>query len=172
MRYLKTSLLFGALIALVCTGGVFVVGCEKDSGEVADPVAPKATETASAAKVVNSTCPIMGKSFDPATVPDNLTRTFKGQKVGFCCGGCPPAWDKLSDAEKTAKLAESGIEAAAKCPAGCECAKCAAKEAAQCTGEAGCECAKCTAVEAAHGAAEEAAKCTGEPGCKCAHCAG
>ncbi len=149
MRYLKTSLMLGALAGLICAGGVFVIGCEKESGDVADPVAPKATEAASAAKVVNSTCPIMGKSFDPATVPDSLIRTFEGQKVGFCCGGCPTAWDKLSDAEKAAKLAESSADGAAKCPAGCKCAKCSATEAA-----------------------EEAVQCTGEAGCKCAHCAG
>jgi hypothetical protein len=46
----------------------------------------------------------MGGAVDPNTVPDSLTREFKGQKVGFCCGGCPGTWDKLSDAEKEAKF--------------------------------------------------------------------
>lgn len=55
-------------------------------------------------KAVNSKCPIMGSKIDPANVPANLTRVFKGQTVGFCCGGCPGAWDKLSDDEKQAKL--------------------------------------------------------------------
>jgi hypothetical protein len=57
-----------------------------------------------AAKIVNSKCPILGTKLDPAKVPDSLIREYKGQKVGFCCDGCPPAWDKLSDAEKDAKL--------------------------------------------------------------------
>ena len=57
-----------------------------------------------AAGTVNDRCPIMGGKIDPANVPDALTREFKGQKVGFCCGGCPAAWDKLSDAQKQAKL--------------------------------------------------------------------
>jgi hypothetical protein len=56
-------------------------------------------------KAVNVRCPIMGTVIDPEKVPDNLVRWYKGQKVGFCCGGCPAAWDKLSDAEKDAKLA-------------------------------------------------------------------
>ena len=54
---------------------------------------------------VNGTCPIMGNPIDPAKVPVSLTRVFYGQKVGFCCGDCPPAWDKLTDEQKAAKLA-------------------------------------------------------------------
>jgi hypothetical protein len=45
-----------------------------------------------------------GNAIDPAHVPDSLTRDYKGQRVAFCCGMCPPAWDKLSDAEKDKKL--------------------------------------------------------------------
>ena len=55
---------------------------------------------------VNNVCPIMGTKIDPAKVPENLTRTWKGQKVGFCCAGCPVTWDKLSDTDKDAKLAK------------------------------------------------------------------
>jgi hypothetical protein len=57
--------------------------------------------------VVNARCPITGKAFDPAKVPSELTRMYKGQKVGFCCPMCPPAWDKLSDAEKDKKLQDA-----------------------------------------------------------------
>jgi hypothetical protein len=55
-------------------------------------------------KVVNTKCPIMGGKVDPDKVPAKLTRTHKDRKVGFCCGGCLPKWDDLSDAEKDAKL--------------------------------------------------------------------
>jgi hypothetical protein len=48
----------------------------------------------------NAKCPISGEAVDPKAP----TRTYKGMKVGFCCGACPPVWDKLSDAEKQAKL--------------------------------------------------------------------
>jgi hypothetical protein len=65
----------------------------------------KTPTTAPAAKIVNTKCPMTGKTIDPAKVPANLAREFKDQKVGFCCPMCPPAWDKLSDADKEAKLA-------------------------------------------------------------------
>jgi len=50
---------------------------------------------------------MMGTKIDPAKVPESLTRTYNGKKVAFCCAGCPVAWDKLSDADKTAKLAKT-----------------------------------------------------------------
>ncbi|MFP3938016.1 MAG: hypothetical protein ACLFVW_06705 [Phycisphaerae bacterium] len=56
------------------------------------------------AGVVNDRCPIMGSSIDPGNVPEELTREYKGRKIGFCCGGCPRAWDRLSDEQKQAKL--------------------------------------------------------------------
>ena len=58
-------------------------------------------------KFANVTCPIMGTPINPDKVTKNLTREYKGQKVAFCCGGCPIAWDKLSDAEKDAKLTKA-----------------------------------------------------------------
>jgi len=53
---------------------------------------------------VNVSCPISGKTIDRMKLPDNQTRMYKGMKIGFCCPACPPVWDKLSDAEKDAKL--------------------------------------------------------------------
>jgi hypothetical protein len=107
---------WGVIVAvLVVAGGAWAMGCCKgDSpacGSNSSAKAPPATTATSAgkpapavAKVVNTKCPIMGGAVDPKTVADALTREFKGQKVGFCCGGCPAQWDKLSDAEKEAKL--------------------------------------------------------------------
>ena len=40
---------------------------------------------------------IEGGTVDPNTVPDSLTREFKGQKVGFCCDGCPAKFMKDPD---------------------------------------------------------------------------
>lgn len=53
---------------------------------------------------INDRCPIMGSPINPANVAANLTRDYQGGKVAFCCAGCPAAWDKLSDAQKAAKL--------------------------------------------------------------------
>ena len=65
-----------------------------------------ATPTVGAAPAVfvNTKCPIMGGAIDPAKVPESLTRVYKDQKVAFCCGMCPGQWDKLTDAQKDAKL--------------------------------------------------------------------
>ena len=73
-------------------------------GTDADQPAQSGTESAPA-QFANTRCPIMGNAITPADVTDDLVRDYKGQKVAFCCGGCPVAWDKLSDAEKDAKLA-------------------------------------------------------------------
>ena len=65
---------------------------------------PAAGPVGKAGKIVNTRCPIMGNKVNVERIPANLTREFKGKKVGFCCGGCPAAWDKLPDAVKTTKL--------------------------------------------------------------------
>lgn len=57
-------------------------------------------------RFANITCPIMPSPINPDKVTKNLIRDYKGQKVAFCCGGCPGRWDKLTNAEKDAKLAE------------------------------------------------------------------
>jgi hypothetical protein len=54
----------------------------------------------------NTKCPIMGSPINPDKVAKDLIRDYKGQKVAFCCGGCPQSWDKLSAAKKQAKLAK------------------------------------------------------------------
>lgn len=56
---------------------------------------------------VNVRCPISGKTIDMMNRPKDCTRMYKGMKVGFCCPNCPPEWDKLTDAEKEAKLKEA-----------------------------------------------------------------
>lgn len=55
----------------------------------------------------NNLCPLMGSPINPAKVTKNLIRDYKGQKVAFCCAGCPAAWDKFTDAQKQAKLAKA-----------------------------------------------------------------
>jgi len=58
-------------------------------------------------KFANVKCPIQGTPINPDKVTDQLIREYKGQKIAFCCAGCPQAWDKLTDAEKEAKLIEA-----------------------------------------------------------------
>lgn len=80
--------------------------------------AAKDAPTSAPAAYANVKCPMMGGAIDPAKVTPELTREFKGQKVAFCCGGCPAAWDKLSDKEKQEKL--DAVKAPAK-KGGCGC---------------------------------------------------
>ncbi len=54
----------------------------------------------------NNRCPIMGSPINPEKVTKNLVRDYMGQKVAFCCAGCPSTWDKLTDAQKQTKLAK------------------------------------------------------------------
>jgi hypothetical protein len=63
-----------------------------------------ASATAAPAGFANTKCPIMGSSINPSKVTEGLTRVYKGKKIAFCCGGCPAQWDKLTDAQKDAKL--------------------------------------------------------------------
>jgi len=64
--------------------------------------------------VVNTKCPITGEALSPDGVAENLTRDYKGQKIGFCCDGCPAEWEKLTDAAKDAELAKAKKPAAIK----------------------------------------------------------
>jgi hypothetical protein len=64
--------------------------------------------------VVNTKCPITGGALSSDGVAENLTRDYKGQKIGFCCDGCPAEWDKLTDAAKDAELAKAKKPAAVK----------------------------------------------------------
>ncbi len=57
-------------------------------------------------KFANVRCPLMGSPIKPDKVTKNLIRDYKGEKIAFCCAGCPAAWDKLSDTVKAAKLAK------------------------------------------------------------------
>ena len=68
------------------------------------PVCGTQISPSDADQVSNARCPIMGTKLDRDHVPDNLTRMSRGKKVGFCCAGCPKAWDKLSDPQKQEKL--------------------------------------------------------------------
>jgi Cu(I)/Ag(I) efflux system membrane fusion protein len=75
------------------------------TGADADAFEEAAPPEADAAAVVNVRCPIMDTPIDPADVPEDLVRVWKGRRIGFCCAGCPEMWDELDEAEKQAKLA-------------------------------------------------------------------
>ena len=61
-------------------------------------------------KIVNVRCPIMRTKLDPGKVPAKLTKIYSGIKIGFCCAGCPSAWDKLNNQQKQEKLGKAGVK--------------------------------------------------------------
>lgn len=69
-----------------------LVAIHKDLGKLVSP------------RFINAYCPIMGSPINPNKITKKLTRTYKGQQVALCCGGCIGPWDKLTDAQKEAKL--------------------------------------------------------------------
>ena len=53
------------------------------------------------------TCPIQGEDASSASGGTSLVKIGKATyKVDFCCAGCKPTFDKLSQADKEKKLAK------------------------------------------------------------------
>ena len=69
-----------------------LVGCNKET---------KTTSASTNMGAMNTTCPFSGRPVDA----NANTVSYKGQAVGFCCNGCSGKFDKMSDAEKAAKMA-------------------------------------------------------------------
>jgi hypothetical protein len=92
-----------AIVAL--TAAFALVGCKSDDNKTtstpAHTEAAAATTTTASATPVNKVCPVSGKP----VAADAKTVAYQGKTVGFCCSGCPEKWAKLSDADKTSKLA-------------------------------------------------------------------
>jgi hypothetical protein len=77
------------------------VGC-RSQGHQASPGA----ENTTGVPVANGACPITGTPIDSAAVPPELTRMYQGQRIGFCCKGCPEKWDRMDDQARARKLAQ------------------------------------------------------------------
>lgn len=88
-----------SIVALVVLTAIafLLSGCSESS-------TPAASEDGSSVAVtpVNKVCPVMGGEVDPA-----VTVAWDGKTVGFCCAGCIPGFEKLSDEEKATKLADA-----------------------------------------------------------------
>lgn len=127
---MQRSLIVTGVVLVVAVVALVAQQAIQEQHRDANPKACMATASDSpatkpASPYVNVKCPIMKGDIDPAKVTDATTREFNGQKVAFCCGGCPAQWDKLSDKEKQAKL---------------DAVKTPATQPAQKTGGGGCGC--------------------------------
>jgi hypothetical protein len=106
----KSLIVTGVVLVVAVVALVAQQASQERHRDTANPktcclaVASDSPTTKPASPYVNVRCPIMKGEIDPAKVTDATTRVFNGQKVAFCCAGCPEKWDKLSDKEKQAKL--------------------------------------------------------------------
>ena len=66
-----------------------------------DKPAPVAPAPPAPALIEVNVCPMTGEKVGDKP---GGTVEFAGYKVNFCCAGCPTAFAKLSDAEKTTKI--------------------------------------------------------------------
>jgi hypothetical protein len=84
--------------ALLLVAAVGLTGCSSTSST-------KTTDTKKTGSMgvmpVNKTCPMSGEAVNGSS----STINYQGKTVGFCCDGCAGKFQKLSDADKAAKLA-------------------------------------------------------------------
>jgi len=94
MRIYKT-------VAGVALLGILLVvsGCADTSTPTADETQPPIAESV---LLANSVCPMMG-----GKAKDTVTVQWNEKTIGFCCPDCIPAWEELSDEQRTSKLAEA-----------------------------------------------------------------
>lgn len=86
---------------LACTvlGGLLALtGCKSDQDMQQD------SANAVSMGAVNTVCPVMPThKVNPNTTDYAM---YNGHKIGFCCGGCNNTWEKMSETEKQAFLAQ------------------------------------------------------------------
>jgi hypothetical protein len=90
------------------------------AAEKATPEPVKVAKAEKQVEIVNAKCPLMGTAMGK-TAPENMTRMYKGQRVGFCCGTCLKKWDAMNDADREATfktaMGTNPVEIVnAKCP--------------------------------------------------------
>ena len=92
----RTMVQVAAVAAMVVIVGVFLqtAGCSKSDN----------SGTTLTAKCLNTMCPMDMMKIDPMTVSDDAIRDFSGVKIGFCSAKCAETFDKLTDADKKAKV--------------------------------------------------------------------
>lgn len=90
--------------ALSAAGVLFaaaLVGCNQPTDNSATDTTSETTVEATTVDFANTKCPMMGGK--PSS---ELTATYVGKTIGFCCEGCPEKWAALSDEEKAERFAK------------------------------------------------------------------
>jgi len=89
----------------------FLIGCSQPADTTSVETSPAAAPEA-APDTYNEYCPIMGGK----VTAEGGTAEWDGKLIGFCCDGCEPKWEELSDEEKAVKLAEAAEKGGAGMP--------------------------------------------------------
>lgn len=94
-----TRLLAASLIAALAACG----GAPEHHDHDSQP--HTASQPVAGVSVLNTHCPVHSEH---AVDPD-VTTSYGGKTIGFCCGGCKSAWEgEMTDAEKMAFVQELG----------------------------------------------------------------
>ena len=91
------------LLAAAACCAAMVVGCESSSKDKKAEAAPAAAPKQASMGVVNTKCPVMPSH----EAGSKATTSYQGQTVGFCCAGCVPKWNAMTDAQKAEALAKA-----------------------------------------------------------------
>lgn len=84
--------------AAACTEGKDAKNCD---GSDCKPVA-----AGTKVDTVNTMCVLMPNE----AISAGVSTEYKGMKVGFCCPGCINKFNKMTDADKIAKLSAVGVK--------------------------------------------------------------
>jgi hypothetical protein len=95
--------------ALLSAATLFASGCQQGAKDCKDDAACKGDCKPSKDAAKNGTVNTMCVMNPSESIADNVSTSYKGMKVGFCCAGCVAKFNALSDADKAARLAKVGV---------------------------------------------------------------
>ncbi|MGH7132914.1 MAG: hypothetical protein ACREJO_13320 [Phycisphaerales bacterium] len=91
---MRLSLLCGGVTLAALAGCCATCSDDHDEATCQEPKGEVST--------VNKMCAV---EHDDPVNPAIEPAMYKGQKIGFCCKGCVPKWNTMTDAQKDASLA-------------------------------------------------------------------
>lgn len=106
----SNGLVKGVCVAAVCGVALVGAGCASDScgggGACGDESKAACTAPKGGGPITSVNTMCVMENDDPVN-PKVEPVVWNGQKVGFCCKGCLPKWNALTDAQKDAAVAKA-----------------------------------------------------------------
>jgi hypothetical protein len=84
-------------LAAACAACMLAMGCHEDNKQAMS----KGTDQPAHVMASNEMCPFSGKAAN-----QNVSSTYNGKTVHFCCNGCKAKFDAMSDADKAKMCAK------------------------------------------------------------------